>query len=48
MALFPTYDAPHYDYGYQVMIMFAGLAIVGTVLMYKLQDKFPRGQCDAV
>ncbi|CAK4034137.1 Pantothenate transporter liz1 [Lecanosticta acicola] len=43
LSLFPTYDAPHYDYGYQVMTLFSGLAILGTILMYRLQDRFPRG-----
>ena len=40
LVLFPTYDAPKYKYGYQVLILFGGLAIIGTYLMafmYKRQ-----------
>ncbi|XMA11973.1 hypothetical protein WAI453_004764 [Rhynchosporium graminicola] len=33
LFLFPTYDAPKYKYGYQVLILFGGLAIMGTTLM---------------
>ncbi|CZT44458.1 uncharacterized protein RSE6_04626 [Rhynchosporium secalis] len=33
LFLFPTYDAPKYKYGYQVLIPFGGLAIMGTTLM---------------
>ncbi|KAB8292889.1 hypothetical protein EYC80_007255 [Monilinia laxa] len=33
LVLFPTYDAPKYAYGYQVLILFGGLAIVGITLM---------------
>lgn len=33
VVLFPTYDAPHYKYGYQILILFGGLAIVGITLM---------------
>ncbi|KAK4609248.1 MFS transporter PfmaC [Fulvia fulva] len=31
LGLFPTYDAPKYDYGYQILILFSVLAIGGTV-----------------
>ncbi|KAF2118402.1 pantothenate transporter [Lophiotrema nucula] len=33
VVLFPTYDAPHYKYGYQIMILFGGLAIFGIFLL---------------
>ncbi len=33
VVLFPTYDAPHYKYGYQVLILFGGLAILGTFIL---------------
>ncbi|RFU27155.1 hypothetical protein B7463_g9180, partial [Scytalidium lignicola] len=33
VVLFPTYDAPHYKYAYQMLIMFGGLSIVGTYLL---------------
>ncbi|RAL60014.1 hypothetical protein DID88_000640 [Monilinia fructigena] len=33
LVLFPTYDAPKYAYGYQILILFGGLAIVGIALM---------------
>lgn len=33
VGLFPTYDAPHYKYGYQILILFGGLAIVGALLL---------------
>ncbi len=39
VAIFPTYDAPHYDYGYQILILFGGLAIIGSSLLYLLQGK---------
>lgn len=39
VALFPTYDAPKYTYGYQILIMFGGLAIAGSALLYVLQDR---------
>lgn len=31
--LFPTYDAPKYKYGYQILILFGGLAVVGMYLL---------------
>ncbi|EXJ77142.1 hypothetical protein A1O3_10300 [Capronia epimyces CBS 606.96] len=37
LVLFPTYDAPHYKYGYQILIMFCGLAIIAAFVL-KLQD----------
>ncbi|KAI0472670.1 pantothenate transporter liz1 [Xylariaceae sp. FL0804] len=33
LVLFPTYDAPKYAYGYQILILFGGLAITGTCSM---------------
>lgn len=39
MALFPTYDAPKYKYGYQVLVLFGVLAVVGYLLLYVLQEK---------
>ncbi len=30
VVLFPTYDAPKYDYGYQILVMFGGIAIIST------------------
>lgn len=39
VALFPTYDAPHYKYGYQVLILFGGLAIIGCFLLYIIQGR---------
>ncbi|KAJ9134340.1 Pantothenate transporter liz1 [Pleurostoma richardsiae] len=33
LVIFPTYDAPHYKYGYQILIMFGGIAILGTFLL---------------
>ncbi|KAL4756190.1 major facilitator superfamily domain-containing protein [Aspergillus foveolatus] len=32
LVAFPAYDAPHYKYGYHLLIMFGGLAIVGVYL----------------
>lgn len=36
VVLFPTYDAPKYKYGYQVLILFGGLAILSVTLMWYL------------
>jgi ACS family pantothenate transporter-like MFS transporter len=33
VVLFPTYDAPKYKYGYQVLILFGGLAIIFVTSM---------------
>lgn len=33
MVLFPTNDAPKYKYGYQILILFGGLAIISVTLM---------------
>ncbi|KAH4077259.1 hypothetical protein HBI75_235210 [Parastagonospora nodorum] len=33
LVLFPTYDAPKYRYGYQILILFGGLAIISVTLM---------------
>ncbi|KAH6887546.1 major facilitator superfamily domain-containing protein [Thelonectria olida] len=40
LVLFPTYDAPHYKYGYQILILWGGLAIIGAYLMRLLSHKF--------
>ncbi|KAI1484775.1 major facilitator superfamily domain-containing protein [Biscogniauxia mediterranea] len=39
LILFPTYDAPKYDYGYQILILFGGLAILGSTLLHVLQQR---------
>ena len=39
VVLFPTYDAPKYKYGYQVLILFGGLAIIGIILMSYLYTR---------
>ncbi|KXH34347.1 pantothenate transporter [Colletotrichum simmondsii] len=33
VVLFPTYDAPKYKYGYQIPILFGGLAVAGMCLL---------------
>ncbi|KAI1612754.1 major facilitator superfamily domain-containing protein [Exophiala viscosa] len=33
LVLFPTYDAPHYKYGYQILIMFGALAILAVFVL---------------
>ncbi|KAF9873960.1 hypothetical protein CkaCkLH20_08694 [Colletotrichum karsti] len=33
VVLFPTYDAPKYKYGYQILILFGGLAVIGMYLL---------------
>ncbi|KAF9894841.1 hypothetical protein FE257_004462 [Aspergillus nanangensis] len=32
LLIFPTYDAPNYKYGYQILILFGGLSIIGIWL----------------
>ncbi|KPM37999.1 hypothetical protein AK830_g8553 [Neonectria ditissima] len=39
LVLFPTYDAPHYKYGYQILILFGGLAILGAYLLRLLHGR---------
>jgi ACS family pantothenate transporter-like MFS transporter len=34
LVLFPTYDAPKYQYGYQILILFGGLAIISVTVMW--------------
>lgn len=34
VVLFPTYDAPKYKYGYQVLILFGGIAIASVSLFW--------------
>jgi ACS family pantothenate transporter-like MFS transporter len=40
--LFPTYDAPHYKYGYQILTMFGVLSVVGGLILQWQQrhDKY--------
>jgi ACS family pantothenate transporter-like MFS transporter len=45
VVLFPTNDAPHYKYGYQILILWGGLAIAGAYLMRVLGKQF---RCVAV
>ncbi|UQC78855.1 pantothenate transporter [Colletotrichum lupini] len=33
VVLFPTFDAPKYKYGYQILILFGGLAVAGMYLL---------------
>ncbi|PVH72722.1 pantothenate transporter [Cadophora sp. DSE1049] len=33
LVLFPTYDAPKYDYGYQILLLFGGISIASTYLL---------------
>jgi ACS family pantothenate transporter-like MFS transporter len=33
VVLFPTYDAPKYKYGYQILILFGGLGIIFVTAM---------------
>ncbi|KAL1967679.1 hypothetical protein VTN77DRAFT_2936 [Rasamsonia byssochlamydoides] len=39
VVLFPTYDAPHYKYAYQVLILFGGLSILGILLLKYLRER---------
>jgi ACS family pantothenate transporter-like MFS transporter len=34
LVLFPTYDAPRYKYGYQILILFGGLAVISVTVMW--------------
>jgi ACS family pantothenate transporter-like MFS transporter len=34
LVLFPTYDAPKYKYGYQILILFGGLAVISVTVMW--------------
>ncbi|KAL2061223.1 hypothetical protein VTL71DRAFT_7496 [Oculimacula yallundae] len=43
VVLFPTYDAPKYEYGYQILILFGGLAIIGTTLMPWVYQRNAKG-----
>ncbi|VUC33067.1 unnamed protein product [Clonostachys rosea] len=42
LVLFPTNDAPHYKYGYQILILWGGLAMIGAYLMKVLSKHFSR------
>ncbi|KAA8565128.1 hypothetical protein EYC84_010876 [Monilinia fructicola] len=39
LVVFPTYDAPKYKYGYQILILFGGLGIIGTCLMAYFHER---------
>ncbi|RAO64700.1 uncharacterized protein BHQ10_000712 [Talaromyces amestolkiae] len=39
LVLFPTYDAPKYKYGYQILILFGGLAIIFVSSMCQKQTQ---------
>ncbi|ERT03321.1 uncharacterized protein SPSK_09073 [Sporothrix schenckii 1099-18] len=39
VVLFPTQDAPHYKYGYQILILFGGLGTIGTFLLQWQQNR---------
>jgi ACS family pantothenate transporter-like MFS transporter len=41
LVAFPTYDAPKYKHGYQILTMFGGLAIIG-VLVFGGVDRWER------
>lgn len=34
LVLFPTYAAPKYKYGYHILILFGGLAIISVTIMW--------------
>ncbi|KAL4964469.1 major facilitator superfamily domain-containing protein [Aspergillus stella-maris] len=36
LVLFPTYDAPKYKYGYQILILFGGLAVICVTTLWVL------------
>ncbi|OTB00197.1 hypothetical protein M426DRAFT_268110 [Hypoxylon sp. CI-4A] len=38
LVLFPTVDAPHYKYGYQILILCCGIGIIGSCVM-QWQDR---------
>ncbi|KAB5583579.1 hypothetical protein GE09DRAFT_1247960 [Coniochaeta sp. 2T2.1] len=46
LYIFPTYDAPHYENGYQILIVFGGVAILRMFLL-KWQEKQRRLQTAA-
>ncbi|KAF4434698.1 transporter [Fusarium acutatum] len=39
LVLFPTYDAPKYKYGYQILILFGGIAILSITAMKYLYSR---------
>ncbi|KAL1897953.1 hypothetical protein Sste5346_003805 [Sporothrix stenoceras] len=39
LVLFPAQDAPHYKYGYQILILFGGLATIGCFLLQWQQNR---------
>ncbi|KAH8596923.1 major facilitator superfamily domain-containing protein [Bisporella sp. PMI_857] len=39
IVLFPTYDAPHYKYAYQMLILFGGFSIIGTFVLNYLHKR---------
>ncbi|USW51587.1 Putative major facilitator superfamily, MFS transporter superfamily [Septoria linicola] len=49
LVLFPTYDAPKYKYGYQVLILFGGLAITFVTTLKVLHGRLsPKRAVDPV
>ncbi|EXJ86334.1 hypothetical protein A1O3_03285 [Capronia epimyces CBS 606.96] len=45
LVLFPTYDAPHYKYGYQILILAGGLGVIGLFLL-RWQERFEQPKRD--
>jgi MFS transporter, ACS family, pantothenate transporter len=39
LVLFPAQDAPHYKYGYQILILFGGLGTIGCFLLQWQQNQ---------
>lgn len=39
VVLFPTYDAPKYKYGYQILILFGGIALLSITAMKYLYSR---------
>lgn len=39
VLMWPTYDAPHYKYAYQLLILFGGLGIIGTYIFDYLHKR---------
>ncbi|KAH8660505.1 pantothenate transporter [Xylariales sp. PMI_506] len=39
VVLFPTYDAPHYKYAYQIQILFTGIGVLGAFYLKYIGDR---------
>ena len=39
LVLFPAQDAPHYKYGYQMLILFGGIGVVGVFILQRQQNQ---------